>query len=113
MSDADVGGYDELVMLAVQHVGEGAYGVPIRKAVEEVAEKPTSIGAIYAALDRLEQRGLVEAWQGEATPERGGRAKRYFRVTGAGERALAQAEQRRARLQLRPQGALQSNWGLR
>ncbi len=77
---------------------ENAYGVTIRQTVEEKAKRPTSIGAIYATLDRLEDKGFVSSRMGEATAERGGRAKKYFQVEGAGVQALSDAEQARLRL---------------
>lgn len=85
---------DELTLLAVGRLGDQAYGVPIFDMLEH-AGRPTSIGAIYATLDRLESKGLVKSRQGEATAERGGRAKKYFEITGAGNKALDDAEHMR------------------
>lgn len=92
MTKRVVGGFEELVLLSVLRVGEDAYGVRIRQTVEEAVGRPISIGAIYVTLDRLERKGFVTSWKGEARPERGGRAKRYFKVNGAGVRALNEAE---------------------
>jgi DNA-binding PadR family transcriptional regulator len=64
-------------------------------AVERAAGKVISIGAIYATLERLLDRGLVSSWQGEATPKRGGRAKKYFKIAAPGVQALRQAEETR------------------
>ena len=99
-------GSDEIVLLAVMRLGPNAYGVTIRKAVTEATGQEPSIGAIYTALERLEEKGFVSSRQGEPTPERGGRAKRYFEITGAGAQALTEAERVRALLrgQLRPAG---------
>ncbi len=83
-----LGHFEEIVLLAVLRLGENAYGAKIRQTVAEATERDVSIGAVYATLDRLERKGYLKSWQGEATPERGGRAKRYFRVEGAGVRAL-------------------------
>lgn len=77
-----------MILLAVIHLGDEAYGVPISRELEKQRGKEVSVGSVYAALERLEARGLVDATLGEPTPERGGRAKRYFRVTRAGLRQL-------------------------
>ncbi|HEY0738869.1 MAG TPA: helix-turn-helix transcriptional regulator [Herpetosiphonaceae bacterium] len=102
-----LGEFEEIVLLAVLRLGSNAYGVTIRQTVEEVAGRPTSIGAIYTTLERLEQKGFVSSWQGEATPERGGRAKRYFKIEGAARQALNEAELIRARLREGLNGGLQ------
>jgi PadR family transcriptional regulator PadR len=83
-----LGSFEEYVLFATLRLGEQAYGAKIRQTVEDATGRSVSIGAIYATLDRLERKGFITSWQGEATPERGGRAKRYFRVEGAGVRAL-------------------------
>lgn len=93
-----LGHFEEIVLLAVLRLGENAYGAKIRQTVAEALNKDTSIGAIYATLDRLERKGYLKSWQGEATPERGGRAKRYFRVEGAGVQALNDTNAARRRL---------------
>jgi PadR family transcriptional regulator, regulatory protein PadR len=88
-------GNEEIVLLAVANLGMQAYGVPIYEMVERAAGKVASIGAIYATLERLQDRGLVSSWQGEATAERGGRAKKYFKIEAPGVQALRQAEETR------------------
>lgn len=93
-----LGQFEEILLLAVLHLGDQAYGARIRQAVEAAMEKSVAIGAVYTTLDRLERKGYVSSWQGESTPERGGRAKRYFRVEGAGERALENTREARAKL---------------
>ena len=85
---AHPGEFELIVMLALLRLGENAYGVPIARAIEEATRREVAIGSVYAALERLEQKGLVASRLGEPTPERGGRAKRYFRVTGAGLRQV-------------------------
>jgi DNA-binding PadR family transcriptional regulator len=80
--------FELMILLAVLRVGEGAYGVPIAREIENTAGRSVVLAAAYAALDRLEKRGLVESSLGEPTPERGGRAKRFFTVTGNGLRAV-------------------------
>lgn len=93
-----LGQFEEILLLAVIHLGEQAYGARLRQKVEEVMDKSVAIGAVYTTLERLERKGYVSSWQGEATPERGGRAKRYFKVLGAGEQALHDTEEARKRL---------------
>ena len=86
-----LGEFEELVLLAIIKLGSEAYGVSVRQTLTDVREFETSIGAVYTTLDRLEEKGFVQSHFGEATFERGGRAKKFFTVTGAGELALAQA----------------------
>jgi PadR family transcriptional regulator PadR len=83
-----LGEMELMVLLAVVRLGDDAYGVPISKELLILAKRELSVGSIYAALDRLERKGLVSSSLGDPTPERGGRAKRYFRVTRTGVRAL-------------------------
>ncbi len=92
-----LGDFEEVILLAIASLGEGAYGVPIRARIEEAGRR-TSVGALYVTFDRLEAKGLIESWEGESTPQRGGRAKKYFRVTGAGQDALRATEATRAKL---------------
>ncbi|HEX8474853.1 MAG TPA: helix-turn-helix transcriptional regulator [Pyrinomonadaceae bacterium] len=93
-----LGHFEEIVLLGVLKLGSDAYGAKIRQLVSEATERDISIGAIYATLERLERKGYVGSWQGEATPERGGRAKRYFKVEGAGVLALSNTNAARSRL---------------
>jgi len=89
---------EELLLLAICALEDTAYGVSIHHKLAE-AGAPTSLGAIYAALERLEQRALVQSTLGDATATRGGRRKRLFRVTGAGRAALRRHDAVRASLQ--------------
>ena len=79
--------FELMILLAILRVQE-AYGVPIAREIENTAGRDVVLGAVYAALDRLDERGLVTSSMGDPTPERGGRARRYFRVTARGLRAL-------------------------
>jgi len=88
MKQASLGNFEQLVLLALLRLGDRAYGVSIRREIEETGKHRTSYGAVYTTLDRLEAKGYVRSWTGDATPERGGRAKRYFRITAAGSAAL-------------------------
>ena|SRR5687767_15227591 len=93
-----LGNFEEIVLLAILNLDAEAYGAKIRQSVKDATGRSVSIGAIYATLDRLERKGFVASWQGEATPERGGRPKRYFRVENTGRRALYETESSRKKL---------------
>ena len=79
-----IGEFEYLLIAATLRLAEEAYGASIRREVEEATEKPCSIGSLYTTLDRLEAKGLVTTWMGEATSQRGGRAKRMVSVTVRG-----------------------------
>jgi PadR family transcriptional regulator, regulatory protein PadR len=80
--------FELMIMLAILRLGNRAYGVPISRELEQTAGRPTKLGAVYLALDRLESQGLVTSELGEATAQRGGRAKKYFHVSAKGLRAV-------------------------
>jgi PadR family transcriptional regulator PadR len=84
-----LGEFEQLVLLAVMRLDQKAYGVPIRLEIEQQAERSVSRGAVYVTLDRLARKGFVRSRQGDPTPERGGRPRRYYAVTDAGLEALA------------------------
>lgn len=79
---------EHLVLLAILRLGQDAYGIPILDEVSARSGRAVSRATVYVALRRLEQKGLVTSRMGESTPERGGRAKRYFRLRAAGLKAL-------------------------
>jgi DNA-binding PadR family transcriptional regulator len=83
-----LGEMELMVLLAVVRLGDDAYGVPVSKELLNIAGREVALGSIYAALDRIERKGFVTSSVGDPAPERGGRAKRYFRITPAGVRAL-------------------------
>ena|SRR5579862_6799137 len=83
-----LGIFEQIVLTSLVILGENAYGATIHEKVEELAEGSKSIGSVYTTLDRLEEKGYVRSWFGDPTPERGGRAKRYFEITGAGQKVL-------------------------
>jgi DNA-binding PadR family transcriptional regulator len=83
-----LGGFENLLLLAILRLGDRAYGVTIRLELLDTAARDVAVGAIYTGLDRLQQKGFVESWNGEPTAERGGRAKKFYRVTLAGKQAL-------------------------
>ncbi|MGE3273684.1 MAG: PadR family transcriptional regulator [Vicinamibacterales bacterium] len=80
--------FELMLLLAILRVGEEAYAVEIAREIESTGGRRVQLGAAYAALARLEQRGLAASRTGEPTAERGGRAKRYFRVTRHGLEAV-------------------------
>lgn len=92
MSGRDLGRFDHLLLLAVMRLGDGAYGMTIRRELADVTGREIAAGAIYTALARLETRGYVRSRLGEPTPERGGRAKRFYRVLAEGAKAVERAE---------------------
>jgi PadR family transcriptional regulator PadR len=88
MSREAIGNFELIVMLALIRLGERSYGVPISRTIEESTGREVLMGSVYAALERLAEKGFVSPEIGEPTPERGGRAKRYFRVTKEGLRQV-------------------------
>lgn len=82
-----IGEFEYLLLTAAARVGEEAYGASIRQQIETATGRRCSIGALYTTLHRLEEKGLLKTWMGEATPQRGGRAKRMVRVTAKGVQA--------------------------
>jgi PadR family transcriptional regulator PadR len=84
----NLGAFELMIMLALMRLGEPAYGVPISREIEDASGRVVAVATLYAALARLEKKGLVSSQLGEPTAERGGRAKRYFRVTARGLREV-------------------------
>jgi PadR family transcriptional regulator PadR len=88
-----LGSLEHIVLLAVMRLGANAYGVTIRREIDSTTGRDISIGAVYATLVRLESKGLIRSYTGEPTAERGGRAKRYFRMTADGEGAVRNTQE--------------------
>lgn len=88
-----LGEFEQLVLLALFRLGSDAYGMPVRREIEERTGRPVAIGAVYATLERMEAKGWVRSRWAEGTDERGGRAKRVFVVTGEGAEALKRSEE--------------------
>lgn len=86
-----LGNLELMLLLALLRLGENAYGVTIAQELEQQTHREVVVASVYAALERLQERGLVRSMMGEATPERGGRAKRYFRITADGIREVRAA----------------------
>lgn len=87
-----LGSLEHIVLLAIVQLGENAYGMTVRREIEKRTGRDLSIGATYATLERLESKGFVSSSLGEPTAERGGRAKRLFRIEPTGEEALRAAQ---------------------
>jgi DNA-binding PadR family transcriptional regulator len=83
-----LGEFEHLVLLALLRLDDNAYGITVRKEIEARTGREISIGAVYATLDRLEAKGYVGSSYGGATEERGGRSKRFFRITAEGLSAV-------------------------
>jgi PadR family transcriptional regulator, regulatory protein PadR len=79
-----LGEFELMLLLVVMHLGEEAYGVPISRELELHRGRSVAVGSVYAALERLEAKGLITSSLGDPTAERGGKAKRYFRITRKG-----------------------------
>ena len=82
-----LGEFEYLLISAAARLGEEAYGAAIREEIAATTGRTCSIGALYTTVDRLQAKGLLKTWMGEATPQRGGRSKRMVRVTPKGVQA--------------------------
>lgn len=98
MKGENLGELEELVLLAVCSLPGDAYGVSVQQAIEGTTDRSCTLGAVYSALDRLERKDCLTSHLGGATPEAGGRRKRYFEVTPRGRRLLEDARAAREAL---------------
>jgi PadR family transcriptional regulator len=98
MSHEILGGFQQLVMLAVLRLGDDAYGARVQQELEETAGRSVSISTVYVTLERLERKGHVSSWLADPTPVRGGRSKRYYALTPDGLAALNEARDALARM---------------
>ena len=105
MKGERLGEFEELVLLAVRRLGEEAHAAAVQEVLAREAEREVTLGAIYTALDRSQRKGLAVSWLGEPTPERGGRAKRHYRLTEPGLEALRENRLVRDALWTLPRGA--------
>lgn len=99
MRERSLGEFEQLVLLAILRQGDAAYAVPIRREIQKRTRRSVSRGALYITLDRLEDKGLLESWLADASAERGGRPRRYYKVRPLGLTALKASR-----------AALQSMW---
>ena len=88
MTKATLGELETLVLLGAARRSGDAYAVTIREEILATAGRELSRGSVYVTLDRLAKKGLLESWRGDPSPQRGGKAKRYYRLTAAGTKAL-------------------------
>lgn len=94
MSDKQkfLGEFEQFVLLSILKLGDNAYGSAIRQLLAEAVNRDVTIGALYTTLERLEKKGLLSSEMGEVTPERGGRAKKYFKLSARGQTALKRSK---------------------
>jgi PadR family transcriptional regulator len=88
-----LGEFEHVVLLALLRLEDRAYGVTVRQEIQARTNRDASIGAVYATLDRLQAKGYVKSFRGEPTAERGGRSKRFFRITASGVTAVNRTQQ--------------------
>lgn len=88
MKKYQLGEFEEIVILTVGVLYKDAYGVSIKKAIESRLSRSVSMGALHTALKRLEDKGYLKSYDGEATEERAGRPKKYFQITALGKKAM-------------------------
>lgn len=93
-----LGDFEQVVLLAILRLRDDAYGVAIREEIRVRTDREPTPGALYTTLERLESKGLITSRLGDPTPQRGGRAKRFFSVTGMGVDAVARAQRSYQRL---------------
>lgn len=89
-----LGIFEQIILLAVLRLGDEAYGRSVLREVEQSLcdNRSVAAGAVYTTLDRLEAKGLLSSSLGDGTPERGGRRRRFYRVTSSGSRSLNEAK---------------------
>ncbi|HEV2324307.1 MAG TPA: PadR family transcriptional regulator [Terracidiphilus sp.] len=105
-----LGNFEQLVITSILALRENAYGVTIHSKVQELVHpKTVSLGAVYVTLDRLEDKGFIASWMSEPAPERGGRAKRCYKLEALGERALQESAATAKRIS----DAVAKAWGKR
>lgn len=98
MRKYSLGEFEEIVMLTIGILYREAYGVFIKKEIESRLARKVSMGALHTALVRLEEKGYISSYQGESTPERAGRPKKYFEITALGKRAIEYVKNTREEL---------------
>lgn len=111
MGKYQLGEFEEIVMLTVGVLYGEAYGVSVKKEIEERLNRKVSVGALQSALKRLEDKGYLDSKEGESTSERGGRPKRYFSLTASGKKAMAATRETRNELwNAIPKVAFEMSW---
>jgi PadR family transcriptional regulator, regulatory protein PadR len=98
MKGERLGEFEEFTLLAVRALGDNTYAVPIQQYVEKVTARPISLGSIYAALARLEEKGFLRSTMSEAVAQRGGKSRRMYAVTPSGLRTARELHRLRERI---------------
>src|SRR3954469_22100519 len=91
MTHQGLGEFEQMVLLAIAHLRNEAYGIPVVEEIERRTGRSVARAAVYVTLRRLEEKGFVSSWMGDPTPERGGKARRYVKLEPAGAKALREA----------------------
>jgi PadR family transcriptional regulator, regulatory protein PadR len=91
MTHQGLGEFEQMVLLAIAHLREDAYGIPILQEIERRTGRSAARAAVYITLRRLEEKGFVTSWMSDPTPERGGKARRYVKLEAQGAKALRDA----------------------
>ena len=95
MGKLRLGEFEEVVMLTVAILYENAYGVSIKKEIEERLDRKVSVGALQSALTRLAEKGFLKSHDSDATPDRAGRPKRFYKLTSEGKKAMEYTKETR------------------
>jgi DNA-binding PadR family transcriptional regulator len=98
MKKYQLGEFEEIVILTIGILYKEAYGVSIKKEIEERLARNVSMGALHTALGRLEGKGYIKSYEGEGTEERAGRPKKYFQITALGKKAMKYTKDTRNQL---------------
>lgn len=93
MTHQGLGEFEQMVLLAIAHLGGEAYGIPIVEEIERRTRRKVARAAVYITLRRLEEKGFVSSWMSDPTPERGGKGRRYAKLEAEGAKALREARQ--------------------
>jgi PadR family transcriptional regulator PadR len=91
MTREALGEFEHMVLLAILHLGDGVYGVPIVDEIQRRTGRTVAPAAVYVTLRRLEQKGLLSSWMSDSTPERGGKSRRCVKVTRRGLDSVREA----------------------
>lgn len=111
MKNYQLGEFEEIVILTIGILNNEAYSVAIKNEIESRLARSVSMGALHTALNRLEDKGYLKSFDGEATPDRAGRPKRFFQITALGKRAMQYAKDTRDQLwQAIPKAVLKANF---
>ena len=98
MTHQGLGEFEQLVLLAIAHLQEEAYGIPIVEEIERRTGRSVARAAVYITLRRLEEKGFVSSWMSDPTPERGGKGRRYAKLEAEGVKALREARRASERM---------------